>query len=799
MHNQWSKQSVWLVSELSFAAIVGTFTIWYLAHKLRNFNRWNVVYRNTGSRYVRTWHGWAERGAWERRHARKASIKRVKTDWLRWRPTHENLEWIFWDPSGEGKKRYDEQRAKSLMRYIPAGIRRHFPGFGQMSSLSAAEEGQAQIYTSPRQAASRRHERRLHIPSHSGVENFDHPGDRVSDDRRRRRVTASTAVATVIDTGLSEGTVRRRRAVSSQRVPLAARSHAGQLAEQHKSAAFRRSSEQDLIHKVYLHQHAPMPNTKVADEPTEPRIWSSPVAAIRRVFSLGHSSATDIENDRSIGEESSLGAQEGLLAPYNSKDSSKTPYDNHLLDYERAESIDDTLSLYSGRTSFSTYKQRFQSNGVVGITCSRDDLRHDEQISPKLDALGRSPSRTEEARDRQKVADISNADPAASLCSLQQASRLARSSKALNAVDGDRGLVSPMPNDVVTPSRKRPLRHSQAPPDPREERAHAMDPNLTKPMMLRPSRAPPEPPSPAHPPRPKLKPAAQPTVVPSINLPGPAAPPPTLHKNLDDRKPALADAGKDPASNDPHAFVDQMNRRLDWYQWNLTPGDRHDAGMGLQEIDHMDQKRYWNGRPHMERVRIAESEKAVIDVLRGKLRRRKSMSDLHVDHRHLAKSTGKQPQASFSAIHHSSTSSLTTPTRRRHQVTTPTPSPAPLLQRAATGSAQDVISRAKEASHTLGQEVSAMQAAVESMAFNPHATYRPEPTDIRIDTAAWMRKRPPVAGGVPLEEFRHPHRAMRDVVILSNQGDGGEGDEEVEAIYTDGRGRWKVWDDWQKK
>ena len=807
MRNSWSQNTVYVVAVLTFTTLLSTCVIGLVSHKLRNRNRWKVVHNTNGLRYVKTWHGWVERGQWEKRQAKKSNAWKAKTEWLGWVPTHRNLGWIFWDPTGEGRRKYDEKRATSLKRYMPNRIRRHWPGFGQVRSLSDAEKGQATSITSHHQDFGNQNWQ-AGLPR---VSELRHTDDRVAYEELCQGsgdgAKASTGIANV-DNGDRQAETIRRRNVSGKLTSPAF--HCVVNVEPTQKSQVSDSPQEGVVRGPYIDSFATLPTQARARRIAKPRLWSLPLETVLRVFSSRHTSAKyDVEDNAVVGREAMINAPNDLVAPFNSENVPDLFLDNSLHDYEKVDSIDDAISLYSGSTSFSTYRNHprlnASVNGLESSVVSRSDV-HSPSASQK--AQGRS-STVHMSGDRPQLAELLNGVMSSSQHSVRQDIE-PRPTSAATELTGADLRISPLPKDFITPHRRRPRANCKTQPvsSPKShgrDTYETMSPQTTG-KMRQPSRTPPaRPVSSIAPPVPKLKPATHPaTIVPSIHLPGSAAPPSTLRHETDTKKPGRGRGVRDPATHDPPTFVDQMYRRLGWYKWNLSPGDRHDSGMGLKEVDHLDHKVYWNGRPHMDRVRVIE-EGSRLGKHGGveretrrrnlRLRRRKSMSDLQVDRvgqeYDSAQSIGEQSFAhTIGSVETASPKGRIPP---RHT--------QPCIH-SADGTSSNALTITP--SNTVKQQVVTLEAATA-----PASSLRRSPIDIRIDTSAWMVKLPPVAGAVPLEEFRHPYAhtvaVAKGAKTANKENHGGEvsggvGTVEIageEAVYTDGRGRWKRWGEWQ--
>ena len=793
MKNVWPQDTVHIIAELTFISIVSTCIIWVTSNKLRNWNRWKVVNNEDGLRYVRTWHGWTERSSLEGRQATRARVRQAPERWLGWTPTHQGLEWIFWDPTESGRKEYEIQRAKSLGRFLPYRIRRHWPGFGQYTPSTDAEaglagstdEGNADAEV-PRQTTTSRT-----IP---GTQQDQHP----TPGEEANTGMPSSGAAHDLDS-YDYGTVRRR-IVHRPKIDLVT-----QGPHDLEDDVAILPSQESIIHRPLAYHHSTLPPGNVQDRRNKYRLLSLPLSAVRRALSLQASASTeDLESSRILEQ-----TRDGYTAPHNTELGPDADAGGLLRDYEEAGSIDDELSLYSSVSSFSAHRIK----GIEKQSLPPDNKENERsengsdftvfdkgsgRLIPSIvqRTQGSGPGVFEDHTFKGRSTPFAEAVSESGCTSL-------RAREAATSIHGsaqmDRSpsqqILSPLPKNCITPPRKRPLAKSEPNATSIVDKQQVEEKNDLLESMRQPGlmyEGDSLPPKRTPPPIPQLTATSRPGLVPSISLPVPAAPSSTLRRTADTENPMLNLGVSDSRAGTASLFTDQLKRRLSWYQWNMLPGHRHDAGMGLVEIDHMDNKMYWNGRPHMGRVRIVEEEggmgkeNVISKQVKGRLRRRKSLSDLQINIMHQensqklgANTKSRQPVSLFRG----STPTLSTSTKYHQTSAFP-----PLKSEDTQPSHKDAISQALAVSNTVKQKVSAMEAP-------GRRPPPPEPVDIRIDTSAWMLKRAPVAGGVPLEEFRHPHRAMHDAVVVGS----GNGQDEEEAVYTDGRGKWKRWDEWQGK
>ncbi|KAL8949701.1 MAG: hypothetical protein Q9222_004210 [Ikaeria aurantiellina] len=90
-----------------------------LCYVVSHWGWWKLHRRGPRPPLIRTWHGWIEVNEESKRERKrlKKSPRQIP------RSPRSNYSWIFWDPTGEGQRRYNEGRERTLLRYLPRWMR----------------------------------------------------------------------------------------------------------------------------------------------------------------------------------------------------------------------------------------------------------------------------------------------------------------------------------------------------------------------------------------------------------------------------------------------------------------------------------------------------------------------------------------------------------------------------------------------------------------------------------------------------------------------------------------------------
>ncbi|KAL9011148.1 MAG: hypothetical protein Q9173_003989 [Seirophora scorigena] len=90
-------------------------------YSLRHWGWWKLHRQGNRRPLVRTWHGWVESkddgNKRERNRLRKAPLRVLP------RTARTDYSWVFWDPTGERQRRFEQERRDTFLRYLPRWMR----------------------------------------------------------------------------------------------------------------------------------------------------------------------------------------------------------------------------------------------------------------------------------------------------------------------------------------------------------------------------------------------------------------------------------------------------------------------------------------------------------------------------------------------------------------------------------------------------------------------------------------------------------------------------------------------------
>ena len=128
-----------------YVMVIGVFFVivpWLLWRIIRNKSSWKIHTRSPRPQYIRTSFRWVDVMTWKQKQAEQARRKEVKRDQHPiYRTTKANYNWIFHDPSGELQQRFNQQKERSHLRFLPSWMR-SYP-HGTMWSGIPAQQSEA--------------------------------------------------------------------------------------------------------------------------------------------------------------------------------------------------------------------------------------------------------------------------------------------------------------------------------------------------------------------------------------------------------------------------------------------------------------------------------------------------------------------------------------------------------------------------------------------------------------------------------------------------------------------------------
>lgn len=182
----------WVLKHVAIYSVIilsTPFLIWIVWTFVKGRGKWRL--RNPGNKphYVRTWHGWVEAEDTANSILRHARLRHTIQKKFIWKTTTADHSWIFWDADGTKYQKYRFQRDKSILRYLPTWLRSFEAGSLLPGSrfapnrLGAAEEGKISLRSfrhsseiqpmgfsfTRHQAWARSHARRRDIPAQNNT------------------------------------------------------------------------------------------------------------------------------------------------------------------------------------------------------------------------------------------------------------------------------------------------------------------------------------------------------------------------------------------------------------------------------------------------------------------------------------------------------------------------------------------------------------------------------------------------------------------------------------------------------
>lgn len=125
-----------------FALISSIFMTWNLWRTIRKWGLRKIRVQSPRPNYVRTWLGWVDRETWELKQAQRAKRKEAERDQHKFhRTTKAKYKWMFFDPTWELQKRFDDQKKRSYIRLLPSWLR-SYPHGTLQSGTSGTLAGQ---------------------------------------------------------------------------------------------------------------------------------------------------------------------------------------------------------------------------------------------------------------------------------------------------------------------------------------------------------------------------------------------------------------------------------------------------------------------------------------------------------------------------------------------------------------------------------------------------------------------------------------------------------------------------------
>ena len=126
------------------------FIAWGLFRICHNWGWWRIHAPSPRPQYSRTLFGWVDRETLESKQAKRASLKKTKRDQRKiYRTAKADYRWVFHDPTGELRQRYDNQKERSYLRLLPSSMRSYPHGALQFNKITTPGKASKGIYQPP--------------------------------------------------------------------------------------------------------------------------------------------------------------------------------------------------------------------------------------------------------------------------------------------------------------------------------------------------------------------------------------------------------------------------------------------------------------------------------------------------------------------------------------------------------------------------------------------------------------------------------------------------------------------------
>ena len=136
------KALAWIPLYIFAPALLLAFIPWLLWRIMRNWGSWKIHTKSPRPQYIRRSFGWVESEKWKQKEAMQAKRKEARRDQHPiYRTTKANYKWIFHDPTGQLQQRFNQQKERSYLRFLPSWMR-SYP-HGTLQSGMPAQQSEA--------------------------------------------------------------------------------------------------------------------------------------------------------------------------------------------------------------------------------------------------------------------------------------------------------------------------------------------------------------------------------------------------------------------------------------------------------------------------------------------------------------------------------------------------------------------------------------------------------------------------------------------------------------------------------
>ena len=124
---------------------------WFLWRIIRNWGSWKIHTGSPRPQYIRTSFRWVDLETWQQKQAKQARRKEAKRDQHTiYRTTKANYKWVFYDPTGDLQQRFNQQKERSHLRFLPSWMRSYPHGTLQSGISAQHSKASNKIYQLPK-------------------------------------------------------------------------------------------------------------------------------------------------------------------------------------------------------------------------------------------------------------------------------------------------------------------------------------------------------------------------------------------------------------------------------------------------------------------------------------------------------------------------------------------------------------------------------------------------------------------------------------------------------------------------
>ena len=123
------------------------FISWLLWRIIRAWDSWKLHTESPRPQYIRGSFRWVDLETWKQKQAKQAGRKDAKRDQHPiYRTTKANYKWIFHDPTGQLQQRYNQQKERSILRFLPSWMRSYPHGTWQSGTPAQQSKASNEDY-----------------------------------------------------------------------------------------------------------------------------------------------------------------------------------------------------------------------------------------------------------------------------------------------------------------------------------------------------------------------------------------------------------------------------------------------------------------------------------------------------------------------------------------------------------------------------------------------------------------------------------------------------------------------------